>query len=108
VNIVNTMKYATARIQAEVFKALAHPARLLMVDALGRGDCSVGDLRKLTRLSQSGISRHAALLKQAGLVAERRLGPNVTYSLQAPHILGTLSQAADVAKAEAQRKSAHL
>jgi ArsR family transcriptional regulator len=101
------MNYATAKAQAEVFRALAHPVRLLMLEALARGERYGTDLRKLARLNQSNMSRHVAQLKRAGLVSDRRAGIRVVYTLAEPRILETLERASGVALAEARRRLAH-
>lgn len=75
---------------AQILKALSHPIRLQMLDALHRGDCCVNDLRALAPVSQPTISRHLAWLKRAGLVTERRAGPRVIHHLACPGILQAL------------------
>ena len=59
--------------QARIFKALGHPSRLLMVDALRDGEKCVCDL--------STISKHLAVLRDAGVVIRRKQGVNIYYSL---------------------------
>ncbi len=67
--------------RAEVFKALGHPARLAMVDALRDGDKCVCDLRELVDLDMSTVSKHLSVLKRAGIVEGRKQGNWVWYSL---------------------------
>jgi ArsR family transcriptional regulator len=65
--------------RAAVAKALAHPTRLLLLDALGEGELCVCELNQLVTADQSTVSKHLAILKQAGLVAERKEGPKTFY-----------------------------
>jgi len=65
--------------RAAVAKALAHPTRLLLLDALAEGELCVCELNRLVPADQSTVSKHLAILKQAGLVAERREGPKIFY-----------------------------
>ena len=59
---------AEFKAQAQVFKALAHPGRLLMVDELSRRERCVCELAKLVGSEMPTVSRHLAQLKHAGIV----------------------------------------
>jgi len=72
------------RRRAEALKALAHPSRLMMVDALCRGERCVCELTQLVGADMSTVSKHLALLKNAGIVDCRRQGVKVFYRLRAP------------------------
>jgi ArsR family transcriptional regulator len=60
--------------RAKVAKALAHPSRLYLLDLLRTGECCVGDLTEKVGADQSTVSKHLALLKEAGLVTVRKEG----------------------------------
>ena len=68
--------------QAKIFKALGHPSRLLMVDALQSGELCVCDLQVLVGDDMSTISRHLAVLREAGVVASRKEGTSIYYRLE--------------------------
>ncbi len=68
--------------RARIAKALAHPSRLLMLDALQEKELCVCELQALVGADQSTVSKHLALLKQAGLVADRREGGWSYYRLK--------------------------
>ena len=53
--------------QANIFKALGHPSRLIMAEALTRGPLCVCDLHKLVGGDLSTVSRHLAVMKEAGV-----------------------------------------
>jgi DNA-binding transcriptional ArsR family regulator len=93
---------ATAR--ATILKALANPVRLLVVDELSRGDRCVCDLLPLARVDQSVLSRHLAVLKNVGIVTERREGVKVIHHLECPCILQALDCTVGVMKSEATRQ----
>ena len=101
------MNYTQAKIRAEILKALAHPARVLIVDALMKCDRCVCELNTLVDIDQSNISRHLAVLKRAGIVSERRAGMRVFHHLQTPCILKAFDCAVEVIRATAKhsRKS---
>ena len=68
--------------QAKIFKALGHPSRLLMVDALRDGEKCVCDLKELVGDDMSTVSRHLAILREAGIVSSEKRGINVYYRLE--------------------------
>lgn len=85
-------------------KALGHPVRVLLMDALKRGEYCVGDLNRLADINQSNLSRHLAVLKKAGMVSDRREGMKVFYRLETPCILNAFDCAAEVVKIDHKRR----
>ena len=63
------------------FRALGDETRLRLLELLNNGERTVGDLMDATALGQSLVSHHLRTLRQAGLVATRREGRWVHYSL---------------------------
>ena len=76
--------------RVRALKALAHLARLAMVEALGRGERCVCELRELVGSDLSTVSRHLKLLVEAGLLESRREGQKIFYGLRAPCIIDYL------------------
>src|SRR4051812_16530912 len=73
-----------------LFKALADPTRRVLLERLIRdGEQSVNKLTGHAGVSQPAVSKHLALLKRAGLVAERRDG-RLTYYRAEPHGIAPL------------------
>ncbi len=68
--------------RARVAKALAHPSRLLMLDALSERELCVCELTELVGADQSTVSKHLSILKQAGVVADRKEGTMTFYRLK--------------------------
>lgn len=68
--------------RAQIAKALAHPSRLLMLDALADKELCVSELTELVGADQSTVSKHLAVLKQAGIVADRKAGTNTFYRVK--------------------------
>ena len=98
------MNTAQAKARADLLKALAHPTRVLMLDALSRGDCCVTDLRSLAATSQPTISRHLEKLKKVGIVTERRAGKQVIHHLATPCMLQALGCAFEALKSVRKRQ----
>jgi ArsR family transcriptional regulator len=66
----------------QLFRALANPARYRIVELLAaRNECIVGDLVEALPLSQSSVSEHLKVLKEAGIVQGTIDGPNRCYCL---------------------------
>ncbi len=80
---------ATFRFKApaEVFKALGHPGRLLMVEELSRGERCVCELAALVGSEMPTISRHLAVLKHVGILEDERRGAQVFYRLKTPCVM---------------------
>jgi DNA-binding transcriptional ArsR family regulator len=63
------------------FKALADPTRLRILALLAREELSVGELTEVLGMTQSRVSGHLGVLREAGLVRDRRQGTSAFYSL---------------------------
>jgi len=70
------------RETVDVFKGLSDPTRLRIAVLLTQGELCVCDLMEILDIPQSTVSRHMARLKSAGIVADRRAGKWVYYSLE--------------------------
>jgi ArsR family transcriptional regulator, cadmium/lead-responsive transcriptional repressor len=64
-----------------LFRGLAEPSRLALVEQLARGGQRVGDLAEATDLSQSNVSKQLACLWDCGLVERERRGREIHYRL---------------------------
>ena len=73
--------------RAKVMKALAHPSRLFIVDELSRGERCVCELTEMIGADVSTVSKHLAVLREAGLVLDERRGVQIFYRLRVPCIL---------------------
>ena len=93
-----TSKPSTARFkpQAQMFKALGHPGRLLMVDELSRGERCVCELAALVGSEMPTASRHLSLLKNAGIVDDEKRGAQVFYRLVTPCVMNFFQCVASV------------
>ena len=86
------------RERAEIAKAIAHPTRLLILDALAQKDRCVCELNALVKIDQSTLSKHLSILKNAGLVVDQKKGLQVYYHLKCQCILSFLTCAEIVLK----------
>jgi DNA-binding transcriptional ArsR family regulator len=65
-----------------VFRALADPSRRAIFESLTKGESAVRDITPKFKFSQPAVSQHLAVLREAGLVAERREGRLVYYRVE--------------------------
>lgn len=76
------------RMKADVFKALGNPVRLGIVELLEGGELCVCDIVDYVGTDMSNVSKHLSILKRQGIVADRREGLKIFYSLTMPCVLG--------------------
>jgi DNA-binding transcriptional ArsR family regulator len=72
--------------QARICKAFAHPARLQILDLLGRGEKGSSELQSALQISKTGMSQHLATLKSVGVITTRRNGKQIYCSLAMPEV----------------------
>lgn len=78
---MRTLSREEAKRQAQALKAMGHPARLRIVRMIGSGECCVTELVQEIRLSWASVSRHLAVLRAAGILADRRAGLRIYYKV---------------------------
>ncbi len=83
-----------SQFKAEFFKALAHPLRIRILDALRKGEVGVNELCSRLNVEQSNLSQQLAVLRSRNILATRKDGTNVYYSVRDPQLFELL----DVAK----------
>ena len=70
--------------RVQIIKALAHPARLEIAQALAAGPRCVSDLQALVGSDISTVSKHLALMRKAGWISCRKDGLHIFYRLACP------------------------
>ena len=73
-----------------LLKALANPDRLLLLCQLTQGEQTVGALEAALGIRQPSLSQQLGVLRQEGLVATRRDGKQIHYSVASPEALAVL------------------
>ncbi len=71
---------------ADLFKTMAHPARLAILSVLRDGEQCVCHMEAMLKLRQAYISQHLKVLKDAEIVSDRRDGWNMYYRITRPEI----------------------
>ena len=80
-------------VKAELFKSLAHPARVRALEVLSEGACSVSELQPLVGIESSHLSQQLGVLRRAGLVTTRKEGSSVIYAVRDPLVVELLAVA---------------
>jgi ArsR family transcriptional regulator len=69
-------------LEAELFRALAHPSRLRLLELLGEGKLSVGELQARSGGESGTTSQHLSALRRQGLIEGRKEGTSVIYRIK--------------------------
>lgn len=75
---------------AEVLKAVAHPIRLQIVEALEAGEMSVGDIAETVGEKQAITSQQLNIMKDKGVLTSRREGARVFYQIENENVIRVL------------------
>jgi DNA-binding transcriptional ArsR family regulator len=97
-----------AALKSEVLKALAHPTRLMIVEMLAKGERCVCEINESFDADHSTISKHLAILKQAGLLCDRKDGLKVYYRLECPCIIDFIKCITGVIQSRAKKDLAAI
>ena len=70
-----------ADLVARRFRVLAEPMRIRLLDRLREGEATVGELSESLETSQQNVSKHLAVLAEAGMLGRRKEGNRVFYRI---------------------------
>src|SRR3954469_7968457 len=82
--------------KAEFFRALAHPARIRILEVLSRGERSVQELQDALDLGQPLVSQQLAVLRARNVFVARKEGTTVPYALRDPLVGELLNVAREI------------
>lgn len=71
---------------AEIYKAMANPKRVAIVELLMKGEVSVDEISKRLKIPKSNVSQHLSHLRHVGIIKPRRAGLSVFYEIAHPGI----------------------
>ena len=94
--------------RAGILKALAHPSRIFIVDKLSEKPHCVCELTEMIGADISTVSKHLSILKNAGIITDRKEGTTVYYSLEAPCLLRFIGCVEQVIEQNIQKQLASL
>lgn len=90
---VDESSRSISEVKADLFKALAHPARVRILEVLASGPRSVGQLQSPVGIEASHLSQQLAVLRRSGLIVSTKQGAAVTYELVDPAVIELLQVA---------------
>ena len=85
-----------SQFTSEFFKAMAHPLRIRILDALRAGEVGVNGLSAQLNVEQSTLSQQLAILRKSNIVVGRKEAQNVFYSVTDPAIIRLLDDARQI------------
>jgi DNA-binding transcriptional ArsR family regulator len=85
---------------ANLFKALMHPSRIAILEILRDGEQCVCHLEAVLGCRQAYISQHLMVLRDAGLVEDRREGARIFYRVTKPEVYDLMDSATQMIGAE--------
>ncbi|MEM7008122.1 MAG: metalloregulator ArsR/SmtB family transcription factor [Thermodesulfobacteriota bacterium] len=80
------------------FKAISDERRRKILHILGKEDANAGEIARRFKISQPTVSNHLKILKEAGLIKERKVKQNRIYSLNKPKLDKVIESLQDIAK----------
>ena len=83
-------------LPAEICRTLSHPARIAILHLLADEPREVGRLADALDISQPNVSKHLAVMRQAGLVEAERDGRGAVYRLTDQSVIGACDLMAQV------------
>ncbi len=82
--------------EADVFKALADPTRLKILECIRKGEKCICEIIPYTGKSQPNVSQHLKVLKNAGIVDERKDGTRIIIKVSKNEIYTILDKVKDI------------
>ncbi len=90
--------------RSDIFKALAHPTRLRILDLLRNGEQCVCEIFPALDMEQSNISRHLSILRKEGILSMRKEGLNVYYRVDDPRVYEIIKLGSEILNSYWQTK----
>ncbi len=84
------LKEKISQLKADLFKAIAHPTRIRILELLKDGELCVCDIFEELNVEQANTSQHLAVLKKQDVLQSRKEGLRVIYSIKYPEIIDLL------------------
>ena len=90
------MRQQLSEFKADFFKALAHPLRISILDALRDGELTVNEISQRFEVEQANASQQLAVLRNRNILVTRKEGANVYYSVSDKSIFKLLDAAKEI------------
>jgi len=81
-----------------IFGSLSNPVRLKIVEVLGKGETCACEIPRKVGRAQPTVSQHLKILEDAGILASRRDGKKILYSVRSGAVFDMIKAANEVGK----------
>lgn len=92
----NTIRQKLSNFKADFFKALAHPLRISILDALREGELTVNEISQKFGVEPANASQQLAVLRNKNILTARKEGSNVFYSVTDQTVFKLLDVAREI------------
>lgn len=92
------------QMMADMFKALSHPMRVKIIQAVGDKEPCACELVRQLGIEQSNLSQHLSILKARGILTSRKEGQKVFYRVLFPEILEVIDSAEKTLREQIQHR----
>jgi len=96
------------QLVANIFKAMAHPTRVQIVKLLKEGPLCVCNILPQLESEQSNTSQHIALLRNQGILDNKKDGSMVIYKIKSPEVLQMIELAENIILRQMEETKASL
>ncbi len=83
-------------MQSELFKAIAHPERIKILEELIKGKCCVNEMVNKIKNSQPQVSRHLTAMKKSGLLECEKNGTRICYRIKSQEVAKILALSKEI------------
>lgn len=94
--------------QADIAKAIAHPVRVAVLEYVKDGEQCVCDIAEAVGTERSNLSKHLAIMVNAGVLQSRKEGLKVMYCIKTPCVLKFLDCIKECLKEQASEQQRML
>ena len=96
------------QLVSNIFKAMAHPTRVHIVKLLKEGPLCVCNILPQLESEQSNTSQHLALLRNQGILDNKKDGSMVIYKIKSPEVLQMIELAENIILRQIEETKASL
>lgn len=102
------ISYKKAEMWSDILKAMAHPTRVMILNALEESEQTFSDLMKLFEFDKSTVSKHLTILKKAGIISSTKNGNETIFKLDVGCIMQFFKCADTVIETNIKKQQACL
>lgn len=106
--INNNIKESIFKVHADICSSLSNEKRLRIIDLLGKGELSFGELSDKLKIKRPNLAQHLFVLKERGIIVVRRQGKNTFYRISDSRVIEACQLMREVLMDQIRKKQAFL